>query len=147
MVGDDWIDVEAIMEQLIPMVAPGKAKRRYQSRLKSARERNGQVHVESPLSEDEQILSGARSIVNERILSNVSRGRFELLNEDGHRRLRLRPVTADEGNGVCKECLRPFPNAATTRKTSTSKPRTKSKVIYVTFPQWGDRNVGETSDG
>lgn len=142
-VGWEWVDVESLMEQLIPTVAPGKALRKYQIQAKNHKGTGNRPQ----LTEDEQIASGARQIVNDRIGSQVDGGRIELERDDtGRRRIRLRERREVADNrGCCPTCNRPFVKA-TVETPLPPSPKPRPKVIYPSFPQW-DRNLHEGSSG
>lgn len=124
----DWQDVEELRQQLIPTVAPGKALRTYQTRAK------GNLGVK-PLTEDEQIASGARQIVNDRIGSLIGSGRLEY--DEDRTRLRLAERRVADRNGCCPTCYRPFVEATTELKPQPSSPKTeRPRVIYPSFPSW-----------
>lgn len=145
-VGWDWMDVEDVMATLIPTIAPGKAKRTYQSR--SGQHRQG---IKPELTEDEQIASGARSIITDRLGSQFSSGRLERRElDDGTRqvRQRIRAEVADD-RGCCPTCNRPFPEATTKLPLASSpaKPkrqrvRTRAGVVVTRdVPQWRRRET------
>lgn len=119
----DWQDVEELRQRLIPTVAPGKALRTYQSRYKGK--------GPSPLTEDEQIISGARAIVNDRINTVASSGRIEYDND--RTRLRFTERRVVDKTGCCPTCYRPFPETATEKPQPSSSDR---NVVYPTFPTW-----------
>lgn len=127
----EWQDAEELRQRLIPTVAPGKALRTYQARTK------GNKGVRT-LTEDEQIVSGARAIVNDRIGSLVASGRIEYDEDRTHIRLAERRVV--DRTGCCPTCYRPFP------ETTTEKPRPSSSdrnVVYPVFPTWEDHQRRE----
>lgn len=142
----EWQDVEDLMEQLIPTVPPGKALRKYQVAQENYRKQNPDVdpRLARPLSEDEQIASGARTIVNDRIGAQVSSGRLEIERADGRRRVRFRERReVVDTRGHCRTCNRPFDLA--TEKTPPV-PSRRPKVVYPHFPQW-NRQLDEGSSG
>lgn len=132
----DWQDVEELMERLIPTVPPGKALRKYQVAQEHYRKQKPHVdpRLARTLTEDEQIASGARTIVNDRIGQQAATGRIELEGERGQRRIRFRErrEVADQ-RGCCRTCNRPFPPATPTTPPVSSP--TQSKVVYATFPR------------
>jgi hypothetical protein len=131
----EWQDVEELMEQLIPTVNPGTALRRYK-KLAAGNKGTG---TRRPLTEMEQVVSGARQIINERISSQVDGGRLELERDGRTRRVKFRErrevVT---GHGACPKCNRPFEPATTEKKPHPSPPKAapRQKVVYPKFPQW-----------
>lgn len=137
----DWTAMEELIEVLIPLVAPGKALRKYQMNLEAQRRRK--PDTVSTLTEDEQIMSGARTIVYDRISGQSNSKRIEIEKlESGDKRVRLL-VKADPETGACPTCHRPFQQAT---EKSPPLPSPKSKVVYPTFPQWS-RNLDEGSSG
>lgn len=143
----EWQDVEALMEALIPTVAPGKALRTYQARTS----RNKGTGTRPPFTEAEQIASGARTIVNARINAQIDSGRLEVdVSEDGRRRVRLRERRAVVNQqGACRTCNRPFPKATAEKPQLLlpTPPRRSTKVVYPKFPQWQQPNTREGSSG
>lgn len=137
----EWQKAEDLMELLIPTVAPGKAKRTYENRMGKYVKGNT---ARPQLTEDEQIASGARAIVNDRIGSQAESGRIEVKTEDGERwvRFRERREVANR-QGCCPTCNRPFPSAP---ETKPQAPAPKTNVRYPSFPQWQEQEqklVGE----
>lgn len=121
----DWQSVEELKQRLIDTVPPGKALRAYQTR---SRAHKG-IKV---LSEDEQIASGARAIVTDRVNALLQSKRLEL-NED-RTRIRLAERRVSDKTGCCPTCRRPFAEA--TEKMPPPPPLPKSKVVYPVFPAW-----------
>lgn len=145
-VGWDWVEVESLMAQLIPTVAPGKALRMYQNRAAH----NKGTGNRPQFTEDEQIESGARQIVNDRIGAQVDSGRLELQrDEEGKRRVRQRVRTeVADARGCCPSCNRPFPPATVEQAPPppSQKQRHLGIVLRPGFPQW-DRSLPEGSSG
>jgi len=131
----EWVDAEELMEPLMATVAPGKALRQYQNQ----RSRNKGTGTRPQLTEDEQIASGQRHIVNERIASQVASRRLEIERDsDGKRRVRLRERRELVSTGeCCQTCNRPFPEATVEQKPQLPSPRLRPKILYPVFPQWG----------
>lgn len=144
----EWQDVEELMEQLIPTVSPGFALRKYQTIAEAYRKANPDADPtkKRQLTEDEQIASGARQIVNDRLSAQVNGGRIEIERlDDGKRRVKFRErrEVADE-RGCCPTCNRPFEQA--TAKTPPV-PSPSPKVVYPAFPQWAKQGLREGSSG
>lgn len=140
----EWRDVEDLIEELIPTVAPGRALRKYQQIAKP----NKGTGTRPPLTEDEQITSGARAIINNRLWSQQESGRVEVeTNEEtGARRVRFRErVEIADDRGCCPACNRPFVQA-TEGPLPSPKPKPRPKILYPTFPKW-DRTLDEGSNG
>lgn len=133
----DWQDLEALKQRLIGTVPPGRALRSYQTRSRA------QKGVR-PLTEDEQIASGARAIVTDRISALISSGKIEW-NDDRTLIRRVERRVVDK-TGCCPTCQRPFSQAAEEKLPPPPPP--KSKVVYPSFPAWNrewDRKLsGET---
>ena len=124
----DWQDVEQLRLRLIPTVAPGKALRTYLARTQN----NKGIKV---MSEDEQIASGARAIVNDRIGSFVGSGRLEY--NDDRSKIRLAERKVVNKNGCCPTCYRPFEEATMPQQPkASSQVAPRPKVVYPTFPSW-----------
>lgn len=139
----EWQDVEALIEQLVPAVAPGTALRTYDQRSgKHAKGTSGRA----PLTEMEKIASGARSILNARIGSQIENGRLERrILEDGTRQVRFRERReVADARGCCPTCNRPFEKATA---TPPPIPSPSSKVVYPAFPQWAKQGLREGSSG
>lgn len=133
----DWQDLEQIRQMLIPTVPPGKALRKYQS----IASRNKGTGNRPQLTEDEQIASGARNIVNARINSQIDSGRAEYDETRTHIRLAERRIVNKEG--CCPTCYRPFQEATTVSPRPTSQATPRSKVVYPSFPSW-EKNSQQT---
>lgn len=76
----DWIDVEGLITQVAATIPPGRALRHYQKTL--GKHRTG---TKPELSEAQQIASGARGIINARLLSLRDNGVAEMETRDGGR--------------------------------------------------------------
>jgi hypothetical protein len=92
----DWQNVEDLYDVLIPKVAPGVALRAY----RDSYDRRPKPSVEDlthplksiprPLSQDRQIRSGARQILNEVLERLVKQGYIHKRKVDGNRQVRLK---------------------------------------------------------
>lgn len=101
LIGTDWVDIETVINNTIPVVAPGKALRTFQDNSKSPER----------FSEDEQIYRGARSIVRQSLNDFVRSGRFE--KDPTGKKVKSRDK--------CPACERPFVKGSPTRTTSPTR--------------------------
>jgi hypothetical protein len=99
----DWQPLSAVLAETVKVIPPGKALRKYQqSKAASDRTRSGAGPTRPPLSEDEQIASGARSIARDRYNSFKQSGRIEIRVADGEEQVRFRSaVGAGEHCPTC----------------------------------------------
>lgn len=143
-VGWEWQEVEDLMELLIPMVPPGPAKRQYKQVNENYRRNNPDAAPAAwkQLNEDEQIASGARTIVNARIGSMIESGKLEVEREGDRRRVRLR-VRTEVANtqGRCPTCNQHFPQATMKLPQPSSQNRQRQRrrngvVVTRDIPQW-----------
>lgn len=145
----EWQDVEDLMEKLIPMVPPGRAKRQYEQVNENYRRNNPDVApvASKQLTEDEQIVSGARTLVNARIGSMIESGKLEVEREGDRRRVRLRVRTElADAQGRCPSCNQHFPPATTKLPQALSPDRQRQRrrngvVITRDVPQWRRRET------
>lgn len=119
----DWQSAEELRQKMIETVPPGKALRTYQGRYRGT--------GPSPFTEDEQIASGARAIVHDRINALINSGRLEF--NENRTQIRMAERRVMNKDGSCLTCHRPFRQAPTTQKTS---PSVLSNVVYPSFPSW-----------
>lgn len=74
----EWQPLEPVLQEMMALVAPGKALRRYDAiKARSDAERTG-TGPERPLSDTEKVRSGARRIVRDSFKNMCGRGRMEL---------------------------------------------------------------------
>lgn len=135
----EWQEAEEVYAKIMPQVPPGKAMRTYKARSKSA---------SSPLTEDEQIESGRRTIVTDRIGGST---RMEARVIDGKRMIRLKDRRAAQEvshDGHCPTCGQgPFVPAPEEKMPPPARPRkTIGLVLRPDFPQWSEtaRAAGES---
>jgi hypothetical protein len=88
----EWILVETLIERLLDKIPPGKAKRRYEEVLEAARRSRKHTGTGQPkplVSEDRQIESGARSLIQRALHSARIAGTILVdVDENGARRAR-----------------------------------------------------------
>lgn len=136
----DWQSAEDLIQEIIPMIPPGKAHRTYLGK------NNVKTGTGSrPLSEDEQIASGARTLINARLNTLMNSGRIELETRanrfDRYVRFAERRVVDKHGN--CPTCYRPFIPAS----EAAPAPKRNTKVLYPSFPSWQKEFDRKTVEG
>ena len=94
-----WTQTETLYHICIPLVPPGPAKRKYEIELKHSQKKSG-TSADSRLSIDEQIRSGAKTIVRERIKGLVKSGIVERKVIDGKTFYRICPDGDQEDGRV-----------------------------------------------
>lgn len=117
----EWQRVEDLIRDLIPAVPPGKALRTYQN---GAKRHKG---VKPAKSEDEQIASGARQLLNARLGSHRDSGRITVETRDGERWVKFneRRIAGFQPGDACPTCGGRFPataDDASTQRDPVSQP-------------------------
>lgn len=141
----EWQKVEDLMPELMGTVPSGFALRTYEQR--TAKVSKGI----KPITEDEKIMSGKRTIANSRIISMLNSGRVEQRKDpDKTRWIRLteseqRRIAEEEAaSRVCHACQRPFPQATESQDPAPSRTITGQTVLYPAFPQWDSQQQAVT---
>lgn len=79
-----WKPLAPVIAEMASVVAPGRALRVYQrGKARSDAERSGKGPTRPPLTETEQIISGARRIARDSLNSQRYTGRIEVQEVDG----------------------------------------------------------------
>lgn len=126
----EWQEIEPLVAELIALIPPGKAIRKYEHALSRAREKNTTGVMKAPLTDGEKVASGARAIVRDSINSQRSYGRIETKTEDGIEYYRRRFEEIQPG-GQCPTCGHSKESADPTQPIAPMRPsRMQSEEKY-----------------
>lgn len=96
----EWYPYEELRDAIAATVPPGRAIRKYQERLQSSRKIHQPVNPAPELSEDDQILYGAKACAQIAISSWVGRGVMRRQDVDGARYIKVKPGFRSYGINV-----------------------------------------------
>ncbi len=82
----DWHDRSKLLDEIAPLVEPGKAYRKGETRRQRNGARSGAVRMHG--DHQTAIAAGARELAHNRIKSAIANGRIESRTVDGHVQIR-----------------------------------------------------------
>jgi hypothetical protein len=127
----DWVTTDKMYADLYTKIMPGKAVRHYNDQYdRAAKNRSGAAPVKGRLSQNEQISSGARSILRDALWSAVQAGTVERKKVDDVTYIRRNVFDAAQIETILRSHIQDLLKSANQELAATSEPEPQPIRLY-----------------